>query len=137
MVSKSAKKKTDKAAKSTLKSGYPALHDHIDALKKAGQLVVIDRLINKDTEMHPLVRWQYCGGVADEDRKAWLFTNVTDSAGRKYDIPVLVAGLGGNQTIYSLGIGCEIPQIRDKWIKALANPIPKRVVKDAPCQEIV
>ena len=137
MNSKPAKKKTGKAARSTQKKGYPDLHDHIEALKKAGQLVVIDRPINKDTEMHPLVRWQYCGGVADEDRKAWLFTNVTDSAGRKYDIPVLVAGLGGNQTIYSMGIGCEIPDIRDKWIKAFAKPIPPRVIKDAPCQEIV
>jgi hypothetical protein len=27
----------------------------------------VDRLINKDTEMHPLVRWQFRGGIPEED----------------------------------------------------------------------
>jgi len=43
--------------------GYPDLHDHLQALDKAGLLVVVDRPINKDTEMHPLVRWQFRGGI--------------------------------------------------------------------------
>ena len=55
--------------------------------------------------MHPLVRWQYRGGVREEERKAFLFTNVTDGKGRKYDIPVLVAGMGGTRAIYSVGMG--------------------------------
>ena len=42
---------------------YPDLHDHIAALEKAGQLIRVDRPINKDTEMHPLVRWQFRGGI--------------------------------------------------------------------------
>jgi 4-hydroxy-3-polyprenylbenzoate decarboxylase len=37
--------------------GYPDLHDHVRALDEAGLLVRVDRSINKDTEMHPLVRW--------------------------------------------------------------------------------
>ena len=117
--------------------GYPDLNDHIEALQKAGLLIVVDRLINKDTEMHPLVRWQYRGGIAEADRKAFLFTNVIDSKGRRSDIPVLVGGLAGNRAIYSLGMQCEIEEIRDKWMKAMSHPIPPRIVKDAPCQEIV
>ncbi len=117
--------------------GYPDLHDHIEALRSAGLLIEVDRLINKDTEMHPLVRWQFRGGIAPEDRKAFLFTNITDSKGRKYDIPVLVCGLAGNNQIYSMGMGCKIEEIRDRWIKALGNPIKPNVVTDAPCQEIV
>ncbi len=128
-------KKAKKASASG--RGYPDLFDHIEALKKAGLLIVVDQEINKDTEMHPLVRWQYRGGVREEDRKAFLFTNVTDSKGRKYDIPVLVCGLAGNRAIYSLGMQCEIENIRDTWVKAIAHPIPPRIVKDAPCQEIV
>src|SRR5581483_4663159 len=85
---------------------YPDLHDHIRALEKAGQLVRVERAINKDTEMHPLVRWQFRGGIEEKDRKAFLFTNVTDSKGRKYDIPVLVGGLAANREIYRIGIGC-------------------------------
>ena len=41
---------------------YPDLHAHVLALARAGLLHVIDEPINKDTEMHPLVRWQYRGG---------------------------------------------------------------------------
>src|SRR6516165_7479581 len=44
---------------------YPDLHEHVLALARAGLLVVVDEPINKDTEMHPLVRWQYRGGIAD------------------------------------------------------------------------
>ena len=52
-------------------------------------------------------------------------------------MPVLVCGLAGNNQIYSLGMGCKIEEIRDRWIKAMNNPIQPRVVEDAPCQEIV
>ncbi|MGH6742597.1 MAG: hypothetical protein ACREDY_26800, partial [Bradyrhizobium sp.] len=117
--------------------GYPDLHDHIETLRKAGLLIQIDRRINKDTEMHPLVRWQFRGGIAAEDRKAFLFTNVVDSKGRKFDMPVLVCGLAGNNQIYSLGMGCKIEDIRDRWIKAMSHPIKPQVVDNAPCQEIV
>ena len=61
---------------------YRDLPEHIDALRDAGLLIKVDRPINKDTEMHPLVRWQYRGGVPESDRKAWLFTNVTDAKGK-------------------------------------------------------
>ena len=50
---------------------YRDLRAHIEALDRAGLLYRIDRPINKDTEMHPLVRWQYRGGIADKDRKAF------------------------------------------------------------------
>ena len=70
------------------KRDYSDLHDHIKALRKADLLIEVDREINKDTEMHPLVRWQFRGGVQEKNRKAWLFTNVVDSKGRKFDIPV-------------------------------------------------
>jgi UbiD family decarboxylase len=129
--------KLGQASSPTLARGYPDLRDHIEALKTAGLLIVVDRLINKDTEMHPLVRWQYRGGIAEPDRKAFLFTNVTDSKGRKFDIPVLVGGLAGNRAIYSLGMQCKIEDIQDKWMKAIGNPFPPSIVTDAPCQEIV
>ncbi|HXF88665.1 MAG TPA: UbiD family decarboxylase [Xanthobacteraceae bacterium] len=117
--------------------GYPDLHDHVRALDEAGLLVRVDRPINKDTEMHPLVRWQFRGGIAEKDRKAFLFTNVIDSKGRKYDIPVLVGGLAANREIYRLGIGCPFEEIDARWVRAAQNPLPPRVVTEAPCHEIV
>ena len=130
------KRKTGASA-SSKKPPYPDLHDHVRALEKAGQLIRVDRPINKDTEMHPLVRWQFRGGIEEKDRKAFLFTNVTDSKGRKYDIPVLVGGLAANREIYRIGVGCEFDQIDARWVKASQNPLPPRVVTNAPCHEIV
>src|SRR5256885_14886258 len=86
---------------------YPDLHDHIAALEKAGQLIRVDRPINKDTEMHPLVRWQFRGGLKESERKAFLFTNVVGSKGKHYDIPVIVGGVAPNRGIYRIGLGCE------------------------------
>src|SRR3984893_9757830 len=116
---------------------YPDLHDHIRALDKAGLLVTVDRPINKDTEMHPLVRWQFRGGIEEKDRKAFLFTNVVDSKKRKYEIPVAVGVLASNREIYRIGIGCRLDEIDERWVKAAQNPIPPRIVETAPCHEIV
>jgi 4-hydroxy-3-polyprenylbenzoate decarboxylase len=131
------KRKSSARASHTKSRPYPDLHDHIRALEKAGQLVRVTRPINKDTEMHPLVRWQFRGGIEEKDRKAFLFTNVTDSKGRKYDIPVLVGGLAANREIYRIGIGCEFDEIDARWVKAQAQPLPPRVVTKAPCHDIV
>src|SRR5580765_7878443 len=122
---------------STMRRPYPDLHDHIRALDAAGLLIRVDRPINKDTEMHPLVRWQFRGGIAERDRKAFLFTNVVDAKGRKYDIPVLVGGLAANREIYRIGIGCPFEEIDSRWVRAINAPIEPRVVDHAPCQEIV
>jgi len=116
---------------------YPDLHDHVRALDKAGLLITVDRPINKDTEMHPLVRWQFRGGIEEKDRKAFLFTNVVDSKGRKYDIPVLVGGLAANREIYRIGIGCPFEEIDERWVRAAQNPLRPRVVEYAPCHEVV
>src|ERR1700680_225591 len=116
---------------------YPDLHDHIRGLDKAGLLVPVSRPINKDTEMHPLVRWQFRGGIEERDRKAFLFTNVVDSKKRRYDIPVAVGVLAANREIYRIGIGCRLDEIDERWVEAAQNPIPPRVVENAPCHEIV
>ena len=121
------------------KRGYNDLHEHIAALRDAGLLIEVDREINKDTEMHPLVRWQYRGGIAEKDRKAWLFTNVVDSKGRKFDIPVLLCGLAGSPKVYEVGLSGPLDEINARWSAAINNPLPPKVIdtSDAPCHEIV
>ena len=64
------------------KRTYADLPEHLQALEKAGLLQRIDEPVNKDTELHPLVRWQFRGGIPVKDRKAFLFTNIIDSKGR-------------------------------------------------------
>ncbi len=117
---------------------YSDLHDHLKTLEASGLLRRIQKVINKDTELHPLVRWQYRGGMDEEDRKAWLFENVTDSKGRRYKFPVVVGALAGNKAIYFLGMGCKSAEEMDeKWKHALSQPIPPEIVTNAPCQEEV
>jgi 4-hydroxy-3-polyprenylbenzoate decarboxylase len=117
--------------------GYADLHDHVLALADAGLLVIVDEPVNKDTEMHPLVRWQYRGGIEERDRKAFLFTQPVDSKGKRYDHPVLIAGLAGNRDIYRTGFGTPLEEVGATWVKALAAPVAPRVVANAACQEIV
>jgi UbiD family decarboxylase len=116
---------------------YPDLHEHLRALERAGLLITVDRPINKDTEMHPLVRWQFRGGIAERDRKAFLFKNVVDSKKRKYDIPVVVGALAASREIYRLGMNCALDKINETWNRAVANPIAPNVVTEALCQQIV
>lgn len=117
--------------------GYRDLHAHIEELKKKNLLISVEREIDKDTEMHPLVRWQFVGGVKEEDRKAFLFNNIRDGKGRKYDIPVIVGGIAANREIYATGMDCELEDIPKKWADAIANPIPPVEVEAGPCHEII
>ena len=116
---------------------YPDLHEHVLALARQNLLVVVDEPINKDTEMHPLVRWQYRGGIEEKDRKAFLFTHVVDSTGRRYDGAVLVAGLAGNREIYRTGFGKPLEEIGETWIRATSSPIEPKIVERAPCHDVV
>jgi UbiD family decarboxylase len=116
---------------------YHDLREHIAALEAEGLLRRITRPINKDTEMHPLVRWQYRGGVPENQRSAFLFENVVDSAGRRYENPVLVGGLAGTRRIYAIGMGCEIDEVGARWENALRSPIDPVLVADAPVHEVV
>lgn len=116
---------------------YADLHEHLEELKKRGLLLTIDRPINKDAELHPLVRWQYVGGVEEHERKAFLFTHVVDGRGRKYKFPVVVGAYAGNRAIYCLGMRAAPEEVQPKWDHAIANPIAPRVVESAPCQEVV
>jgi 4-hydroxy-3-polyprenylbenzoate decarboxylase len=113
------------------------LQQHIADLDAAGLLVRIDRPVNKDTELSPLVRWQFIGGLPEDQRRAFLFTNVIDSKGRKYDMPVVVGALASSPAIYSLGMGRSVEEIGEAWMQALAHPIPPVQTHNAPCQEVV
>ena len=117
--------------------GYPDLHEHLEALEQAGLLLTIDRPIDKDAELHPLVRWQFVGGIEEHERRAFLFRHVIDGRGRKYPFPVVVAAYAGNAAIYSVGMRTPVEDIEARWGRAIANPVPPRVVERAACQEVV
>src|SRR5690349_13024675 len=111
--------------------------EHLARLEARGLLTRIDRPINKDTELHPLARWQFQGGLPESERRAFLFTNVVDSAGRRYDMPVAVGALAANAEIYAVGMGRPVEEIGAAWTHALAHPIAPERVSSPPCQEVV
>jgi UbiD family decarboxylase len=122
--------------------------EHLAALESAGLLVRVDRPIDKDTEMHPLVRWQFRGGIPEPERRGFLFTDVRDARGRRYDMPVAVGALASSRRIYALALGCEqaadegpdgslTDWIADRWRRARSHPIAPVRVDGGPCQEVV
>src|SRR5713226_3493917 len=119
--------------------GRPRLdfQEHLADLEAHGLLVRVDRPIDKDTELHPLVRWQFLGGVPEDKRRAFLFTNVVDAKGRHYDIPVVVGALAASPEIYAVGMGQPVDAIGQAWMQAIANPIAPVTVAGPPCQEVV
>jgi UbiD family decarboxylase len=120
----------------TIPRAYADLHDHVLALHRAGRLYLVDEPINKDAEMHPLVRWQFRGGIPENERRAFLFTQPTDGKGAHYDIAVLVAGLAASPDVYRIGFGRPLAEIGEAWVKAIAAPIEPREVTQAPCHDI-
>ena len=116
---------------------YHDLHQHIAILRERDLLIEVDRPIDKDSEMHPLVRWQFQGGMKESERKAFLFTNIHDGRGRKYETPVLVGGLAANREIYSVGMCCPIDDVQQKWEQAISNPISPKFIDNALCHEII
>src|SRR4051794_11022405 len=68
-----------------------------------GKLRRVQREINKDTELHPLVKWQF-RGLDEEQRTGWLFDNLTDLAGRRYEARVASAVLAPSRSVYAMGL---------------------------------
>ncbi len=116
---------------------YKDLREYIRVLEEKGKLQRINREINKDTELMPLVRWQFRGGIPDGERKAFLFENVTDVKGKKYHGQVLVACHAGSRDIYALAMNTTPQDIAKKWQDAQLHPVKPKMVASGPCQEEV
>src|SRR5260370_19249133 len=72
------------------------LQEHLADLEAKGLLVRIDHPVDKDTELHPLVRLQFIGGVPAAAGRALLFPNVVDAARRGHDKPVVGGAVAGS-----------------------------------------
>src|SRR5574340_1019106 len=115
---------------------YRDLREYLKTLEEKKKLVRIKRKINKETELHPLVRWQF-RGLPESERKGFFFENVTDVKGKKYKVPVAVAIHAASREIYGLAMQCGPREISEAWTKALLNPIEARLVESGPVQEEV
>lgn len=115
---------------------YQDLREQLAALEAAGKLHRITAEINKDTELMPLVRWQF-RGLPESQRKAFLFENVVDLNGRRYDIPVTVGSLAATPEIYALGMQCSVAEVPERWAAAQRNPIDPELVDTGAVHDVV
>lgn len=118
------------------RSYYRDVREHLKALEEGGKLVRIRRAINKDTELMPLVRWQF-RGLEEADRKAFFFEDIVDSKGKRYTMPVSVGTLAATTEIYAIGMMCAPEEIHERWTRAQLNPIEPVKVVSAPVHEVV
>jgi 4-hydroxy-3-polyprenylbenzoate decarboxylase len=116
---------------------YRDLRELVADLERRGKLHRWKRPLNKDREITTLMRLQY-RGMEDDARQAFLFEQVIDSKGKRYDMSILMGAFGGSRSILALGMGCENPaDIYEKWRLAVANPIPPVMVDGGPVHEEV
>lgn len=115
----------------------PSFRDHLARLESEGLLQRIHLPIDKDSELMPLVRWQF-RGLPEQQRKAFLFENVVDGSGRRFDVSgVVVGALASTRAMYALGFGCPVSEIRERWAKAQQQALEPCIVPAGPCQEVI
>ena len=115
---------------------FKNLRDYLAHLKAENLLHVIEDRISKDTELVPLVRLQF-RGLAEEERKAFWFKNVTDARGRDFDASVVLGSLGCSRQVYAAALGVAPDEIGAKWASTHGKPVnPVEVAPgDAPVKE--
>ncbi|MFC1910242.1 UbiD family decarboxylase [Chloroflexota bacterium] len=113
---------------------YKDLREFIIALEKNNRLFRITREINKDTELHPLVRWEF-RGLPEKERRAFLFEKPTGFNGRKYNTPVLVASHAPCREVYAMAMNCKPEEIGEKWQQAQLHLLKPKTVNSGPVHE--
>ena len=86
---------------------YPSLREYVRTLENREKLFRIQREVCRETELHPLVRWQF-RGLPENERRAFLFEKVASVTGRKYKMAVLSGACASSRAIYALGMGCPL-----------------------------
>lgn len=88
---------------------YRDVREYLEELERRGLLRRVSRTTNKDTEVMPLVRWQF-RGLDAEQRTGWLFENLTDSRERSFNAQMAVAIVGASPQVYAAAMGSTPPK---------------------------
>ncbi len=115
---------------------YADFREYLDRLEETGRLRRIARTVDKDRELHPLVKWQY-RGLAEEDRFGFLFERVTDGNGRPCNGQVASSVVAANREMYALAMGCPVDELHERWSHALDRLIPPERFATGPVKEEV
>lgn len=118
--------------------GYPYrdLRQCLAELERKGLLVRVTRPVDKDTELVPLVRLQF-RGLPERQRVAFLFENVTDARGRRYEGSVAMGAFAASRAVYAIALAAAPAEVGERWARALSAPVPPVVGDTGPCKEVV
>ncbi len=105
---------------------YKDLREFLEASRKAGDVIEIDRPIDCNLEIGKAIRQCYA-----QDAPIVIFNN---PKGKDYP---MVSGIFGNRARALRAFETDNGAIIDKFIKGLDNPIDPVMVDTAPCQEVV
>ena len=117
-----------------MSSNYKDFREWLESLSTADKLWRIKRTVKRETELTPIVRWQY-RGLDESKRKAFLFENIVDAKGRRFDGRVAASMLGASTDIFALGLKCDPKDITDKLTHGMKNPIDPKMVSNGPVKE--
>ena len=114
---------------------YRDLKDYLTVLKEKGMLYEINRPVKKETELTAISRLQY-RGMPENERKGFLFNNVTDAKGKKFEIPVATGIYASSLGMYALGVKADASResITEKWEKAQLHPVKTTMVEKGEVQ---
>lgn len=115
-------------------SYYKDLREYLEVLEQRGKLRRVTKQINKDTELHPLVRWQF-NGLPESERTGFLFEDLTDVKGNSYNCKVATSVIAASREMYGLAMRCEPDGIHKRWMEAYSHPYPPRLVSTGPVKE--
>jgi len=115
---------------------YKDLREYLAALEKANKLRRIARPINKDTELHPIVRWQF-RGLEEAERFGFLFERVTGIHGENYRGSVAASVIAPSMEIYAIALKCDNSRtaMSEKWVEAYRHPFAPVKVASGPVKE--
>lgn len=115
---------------------YKDFREFLASLEEIGKLRRITREIDKDTELHPVVRWQF-RGLPESERFGFLFENVKGIHGERYRGAVAASVISPCLEAYALALKCEPtrPAVYERWAQAYRSPLPVRRVSTGPVKE--
>lgn len=116
---------------------FKDFREFLELLEKAGLLYSLDREVDKDWELSAIARWVYTG-FPEEERFALKFQRV-----KGHSMPVVVGAIGASYKTLALALGIDSTQpkrqvlmeVRERWKRALKQPVGPRVVSDGACKE--
>lgn len=108
--------------------------EYLGELDRRGWLRKISQPIDKDKELHPLVRWQY-RGLDEAARFGFLFENVVDRSGRSINCRVASSVVAAHRDMYALALGCPLEEVEQRWMRGLRGPIAPTRVATGPVKE--